>query len=69
MTTNLAAFTATVAIVVLAIVAGAAPASAGARADYGAHVSGHARSDGGFSGVMNPGDHRRFVGFDEHQDR
>lgn len=63
---NLAAFTATTAVVLLAMVAGVAPASAGTRPDYGVHVSGHARADGGFSGAMNPGDHRGFAGFGEH---
>lgn len=63
---NLAALAASVAVVLLAVVAGEAPAGAGARADYGAHVSGHARAEGGFSGVMNPGDHRGLAGFDDH---
>ncbi len=62
----LAAFTASVTVVLLQMVAGAAPASAGAGADYGKHVSGHARAEGGFSGTMNPGVHRGFAGFDEH---
>jgi len=63
---TLAAFTATAAVALLAMVGGAAPASAGVRADYGAHVSDHARSEGGFSGAMNPGDHHGFAGFAEH---
>jgi hypothetical protein len=63
---NLAALAATAAVVLLAMVVGEAPASAGTGAGYGAHVSGHARAEGGFSGVMNPGDHRGFAGFDEH---
>ncbi len=63
---NLAALTATVAVVLLTMIAGESPASAGARSDYGAHVSGHARAEGGFLGA-NPGDHRGFAGFDEHR--
>lgn len=65
---NLAAFTASVAVVLLAMVAGATPASAaaGAGALYGEHVSGHARDNGGFSRAMNPGDHRGFAGFNQH---
>lgn len=63
---DLAAFAAAVAVVLLAMVAGAAPASAGASGGYGAHVSSHARDDGGFSGAMNPGDHRGSVEFGEH---
>ena len=66
MTKNLAAFTATLAVALLAMLAGAAPANAGAGADYGAHVSDHARAEGVFSGAMNPGDHLGFAGFDHH---
>jgi hypothetical protein len=61
----LAALMATVAVVLLPMAAGAAPASARAGAAYGDHVSGHA-AEGGFSGTMNPGAHRGFAGFSEH---
>lgn len=62
----MAAVMVTVVFALMPAVAGAAPASGGAGADYGTHVSGHARTGGGFSGDMNPGVHRGFAGFDEH---
>ena len=65
---TLAALTTSVGFVLLAMVAGEVPASAEARADYGAHVSDHARAEGGFSSAMNPGGHRGFTGYDEHHD-
>ena len=47
--------------------ADATPATGGAGADYGDHVSTHARAEGGFSGEMNPGVHHRgFSGFAGH---
>ncbi len=54
------------AFVLIPSAAGAAPATGGAGAAYGVHVSTHARNEGGFSGQMNPGGHRGFSGFDEH---
>ena len=62
----MATLTVAVVFALMPAVAGAAPASGGAGADYGTHVSGHARTDGGFSGYMNPGDHRGFAGFFDH---
>lgn len=64
--TMLAAVTMCAALVVVPAVAGAAPVISGAGADYGEHVSTHARDSGGFSGHMNPGDHRGFSAHDEH---
>jgi hypothetical protein len=61
----LAAMTVGVAFVLVPAAAGAAPVTGGAGAEYGEHVSDHARA-GGFSGEMNPGRHRGFAGFDEH---
>lgn len=52
--------------VLLPTAAGAAPVTGGAGAAYGQHISDHARTEGGFSGAMNPGDHQGFAGFDEH---
>ena len=54
------------ALVLLPSAAGAAPPTSGAGADYGHHIAAHARAEGGFSGQMNPGDHRGFAGFAEH---
>lgn len=54
------------AFVLLPTAAAAAPATGGAGAAYGQHISEHARTDGGFSGEMSPGDHRGFAGFDQH---
>ena len=55
------------AVVLIPTAAGAAPVTGGAGADYGDHVSTHARGEGGFSGQMNPGRHHRgFSGLDEH---
>ena len=62
----LAAVTVCVTFVLTPTAAGAAPVTGGAGADYGEHVSTHARVEGGFSGQMNPGGHRGFSGFDEH---
>ena len=62
----LAAVTVSVAFVLLPTAADAAPVTGGAGAGYGEHISDHARGEGGFSGQMNPGDHRGFAGFDEH---
>lgn len=63
----LAASAVAVAMALLAVVAGASPASAAGPTGYGDHVSGHARAHG-FSGDRNPGDHRGFAGYDEdHQ--
>ncbi len=62
----LAAMTVGAAFVLIPNAAGAAPVTGGAGAAYGVHVSTHARNEGGFSGQMNPGDHRGFSGFDEH---
>jgi hypothetical protein len=62
----LAAVTVCAAFVVAPAVAGAAPVTRGAGAAYGEHVSTHARDIGGFSGHMNPGDHRGFSGHGEH---
>ena len=56
-----------VSVVFLPTAAGAVTGRDGAGAGYGAHVSTHARTEGGFSGSMNPGDHRGFAGFDEHE--
>ena len=64
--TMLAAVTVSAAFVLTPTAAGAAPVTGGAGADYGEHVSTHARAEGGFSGQMNPGRHRGFSGFDEH---
>jgi hypothetical protein len=52
--------------VLLPTAAGAVPMTGGAGAAYGEHISEHARAEGGFSGVLNPGDHHGFAGFDEH---
>lgn len=54
------------AFVLIPTAAGAAPVTGGAGAAYGEHVSTHARVEGGFSGQMNPGDHRGFSGHNEH---
>ena len=64
----LGAVTVCAAFVLTPTAAGAAPVTGGAGADYGEHVSTHARLEGGFSGgQMNPGGHHRgFSGFDEH---
>lgn len=62
----LAAVTMSVVLLLLPTAAGAATARDGAGAGYGAHVSDHARAEGGFSGSMNPGDHRGFAGFSDH---
>ena len=62
----LAAVTVCAAFVLTPTAAGAAPVTGGAGAAYGEHVSTHARVERGFSGQMNPGDHRGFSGFDEH---
>ena len=62
----LAAVAVGIAFVLLPTVAGAAPVTGGAGAGYGEHVSNHARAGQGFSGEMNPGDHRGFAGFGEH---
>ncbi|WP_370324138.1 hypothetical protein [Euzebya sp.] len=62
----LTAATVSVAIAFLPAAAGAAPITGGAGAGYGEHVSDHARAEGGFTGQMNPSDHRGFAGFDEH---
>lgn len=62
----LAAVAVCAAFVLIPTAAGAAPVAGGAGADYGEHVSTHARVEGGFSGQMNPGGHRGFSGFDEH---
>ena len=62
----LAATTACAAFVFIPNVAGASPVTGGAGAAYGEHVSTHARHPGGFSGQMNPGDHRGFSGHAEH---
>ena len=64
--TMLAAVTVCAAFVLIPTAAVAAPVTGGAGADYGEHVSMHARGDGGFCGQMNPGHHRGFSGFDEH---
>ncbi len=61
--TMLTAATVCAAFVLTPTAAGAAPATG---AEYGAHVSAHARDDGGFSGQMNPGVHRGYSGFDEY---
>ncbi len=63
----LAAVTVCVAFVLTPTAAGAAPVTAGAGAAFGEHVSTHARAEGGFTGQMNPGNHRGFSGFDEHR--
>jgi len=52
--------------VLLPTAAGAAPVTGGAGAAYGQQFSDHARTEAGFSGAMNPGDHHGFAGFDEH---
>ena len=62
----LAAVTVGVALALLPAAAGAAPVTGGAGAGYGEHVSDHAHGGDGFSGEMNPGQHRGFAGFDEH---
>ena len=62
----LAAVAVSVVLVLLPTAASAATARDGAGAGYGAHVSAHARTEGGFSGSMNPGDHRGFAGFFDH---
>lgn len=61
----LTAMTVCAAFVLTPTAAGAAPVTGGAGADYGHHVSTHAR-DQGFSGQMNPGGHQGYSGFDEH---
>lgn len=66
MTKTLAAVAVSVVLVLLPTAAGAATARNGAGASYGAHVSDHARTEGGFSGSMNPGDHSGFAGFGDH---
>ena len=62
----LAAATVSLALALVPTAAGAATARDGAGAGYGAHVSTHARTEGGFSGSMQPGDHRGFTAFHEH---
>lgn len=63
---TLAAVAVGAAFLLLPTAAGAAPVTGGAGAGYGQHVSAHANDEGGFSGQMNPGDHRGFAGFDDH---
>lgn len=53
-------------VLLLPTAAGADPVRGGAGAGYGEHVSEHVSDEGGFSGQMNPGNHRGFAGFDEH---
>ena len=63
---TLTAATLSVVFAFLPIAVNAAPVTSGAGAEYGAHISDHAREMRGFSGQMNPGDHSGFAGFDEH---
>ena len=62
----LAAVNVCAAFVVIPTVAGAAPVTRGTGAVCGEHVWEHARDIGGFSGHMNPSDHRGFSGHGEH---
>ncbi len=61
-----AASTVCAAFVLAPTAAGAAPVTGGTGADYGQHVSTHARSEPGFSSQMNPGGHHGFSGVHEH---